>query len=213
MTSLSNLVPKAELSAYQRWELGSLAEAANTQLGGGHGVDSAGDCRHEADVANEEARRNGHAEGYAAGMIQALEARARLAALLASLSENGNEHRQHLLDEVLNFSLLLAQRMVGEALSIRRELVLPLVSAALKELPQVNQSVQLMLNPADVELVRGFLAAEPTPVACALVADAAIAPGGCRIVTERCEVDATLQTRWRRVLATLGCDDEWLEPV
>ena len=28
MTSLSNLVPKAALSAYQRWELASLSDAA-----------------------------------------------------------------------------------------------------------------------------------------------------------------------------------------
>ena len=213
MTSLSDLVPKAELSAYQRWELGSLADSANTQHDGGHGVDSAMDCGRQADVVREEARRNGHAEGYAAGMILAQETRARLAALLASMSENGSEHRQQVLDEVLSFSLLLAQRMLGKALSIRRELVLPVVGAALSELPQMNQSVQVMLNPADLELVREFLAAEPTPVACTLLADVAIAPGGCRIVTERCEVDATLQTRWRRVLATLGCDDEWLEPV
>lgn len=212
MTSLSDLVPKAELSAYQRWELGSLALAGDTPHDDGAG-EFATDARREAAVAAEEARNKGHAEGYAAGMAQAQDARVRFETLLASMTENAGEHRQRLLDELLDFALQLARRMVGEALTIRPELVLPVVSAALRELPHANQSAQMLLNPADLELVRGFLAAEPVPVDCTLLADAAIAPGGCRIVTERCEVDATLPTRWRRVLANLGCDDEWLESV
>jgi len=210
MTNLSDLVPKAELSAYQRWELGSLADMSNTRHDGDRGVDAALKSRDDAAVAKEEARKHGHAEGYAAGMVQAEEMRTRLATLLASMSEVAGEHRQQLLDEVLNFSLLLAREIVGETVAVRREVVLPVVSAALRELPQLSQSVQVLLNPDEVELVRGFLAAEPTPVGYTLLADATIARGGCRIVTERCEVDATLQTRWRRVLANLGCTDEWL---
>jgi flagellar assembly protein FliH len=39
-----------------------------------------------------------------------------------------------------------------------------------------------------------------------------VAPGGCRVDTEQCEIDATLPTRWRRLLAGLGRSDDWLEP-
>ena len=213
MISSSELVPKAELSAYQRWELASLTEAADivTEADRAAGWNTAGE--REAAAVQEQTKKEGYDAGYAAGIAQAEDARARLAALLASMTDNAGAHRQHLLDEVLDFSILLARQMVGEALAVRRELVLPVVSAALKQLPQMSQSVRLLLNPADLELVRAFLAAEPTPVGCTLLADATIAPGGCRIVTEQCEVDATVQTRWRRVLANLGCSDEWLAPA
>jgi flagellar assembly protein FliH len=70
-----------------------------------------------------------------------------------------------------------------------------------------------MLNPSDVELVRTFLAEEPLPQRFQLVADVGVAPGGCRIETEQCEVDATLPSRWRRLLANLGRSDDWIEPV
>jgi flagellar assembly protein FliH len=99
---------------------------------------------------------------------------------------------------------------VGGALTARRDLVLPVVSAALKQIPQLSQGVQLLLNPADLELVRTFLAAEPGLVACTPLADASIAEGGCRVVAEHSEVDATMQTRWSRMLANLGCSGEWL---
>ena len=217
MISSSDLVPKAELSAYQRWELASLTEASDilTDADRAAGWNAPGErqAAAAAELAQKDGYSTGYATGHAAGIAQAEDARARLAVLLGSITENAGGHVQQLLDEVLDFSLLLARQMVGEALAVRRELVLPVVSAALKELPQMSQSVQLLLNPADLELVRAFLAAEPAPVAPSLLADAAIAPGGCRIVAEQCEVDATVQTRWRRLLANLGCSDEWLAPA
>src|SRR5450631_426615 len=217
MISSSDLVPKAELSAYQRWELASLAETSAILSAADRAAGWNTTGEREAAATEAQAQADGYnagfATGYATGIAQAEDARARLAALLESMTENAGGHVQQLLDEVLDLSLLIARQMVGEALAVRRELVLPVVSAALKQLPQMSQSVQLLLNPADLELVRAFLAAEPAPVAPSLLADATIAPGGCRIVAEQCEVDATVQTRWRRLLANLGCSDEWLAPA
>lgn len=210
MTNSSDLVPKAELSAYQRWELGSLTEAGDFLTDADRAAGFTTPDEREAAVAGEQAQKDGYAAGYAAGIAEAEEMRTRLAAVLASIAENAGGHRQQLLDEVLDFSILIARQLVGEALAVRRELVLPVVSAALKQLPQMSQSVQVLLNPADVDIVRAFLAAEPTPPGCTLLADGTVAAGGCRLVTDQCEVDATVQTRWRRLLANLGCSDEWL---
>jgi flagellar biosynthesis/type III secretory pathway protein FliH len=44
-----------------------------------------------------------------------------------------------------------------------------------------------------------------------LVADPGVGPGGCIIDTPRANVDGTLATRWRRSLAAIGRDDEWVE--
>jgi flagellar assembly protein FliH len=241
MTSLSNLVPKAALSAYQRWELASLSDAAEPDANANCApLASAGEVANDADeraaeqAAKEQTRKDAYAEGYAAGktaghaegcaqgytegraagfaagMKEAEEARDRLNALMPSIAENAAARRQQVLDEVLDFALQVARQMVGQALAVRRELLLPVLAAALERLPQMSQSVQLALNPADLDVVRTFLAEQPTPVACALVADSTIVPGGCRVVTEQCEIDATVETRWRRLLANLGCADEWL---
>jgi flagellar assembly protein FliH len=90
--------------------------------------------------------------------------------------------------------------------------VLPAVTAALRQLPQSTQRVALRLNPADVALVRERLVADPDGPRVALVADAAIAPGGCQMETEHASIDATPAARWRRLLAGLGRSDDWIEP-
>ena len=51
------------------------------------------------------------------------------------------------------------------------------------------------------------------PLGCQLIADVGTAPGGCRLETEQCEVDATVPSRWRRLLANLGRSDDWIEPA
>jgi len=40
-----------------------------------------------------------------------------------------------------------------------------------------------------------------------------ISSEGCRLETEQMEVDATVPSRWRRLLANLGRSDDWLEPA
>jgi flagellar assembly protein FliH len=193
------------LSAFQRWELASLdAEPAR---------DTASiDPKALAD-ARAAAEAEGRAAGYAAGLAAANGERAALTALLAKLSSAAGDHEQRLVDEVLDLALVLARQLVGEALAVRREFILPIVSAALKQLPQSTQRVELMLNPSDVELVRNFLGTGEFAGRCQLVADASIAPGGCLIETEQSGIDVTVPSRWRRLLAALGRSDDWLEPV
>jgi flagellar assembly protein FliH len=44
------------------------------------------------------------------------------------------------------------------------------------------------------------------------VSDPSVQPGGCRIETPQGEIDATVATRWRRVISTLGVDQPaWTE--
>ena len=44
-----------------------------------------------------------------------------------------------------------------------------------------------------------------------VVEDHRIEPGGCRISSPNCEIDATLATRWKRVIAGLGRDASWID--
>lgn len=210
MTNSSDFIAKAQLSAYQRWELASLTEGSGGFADETCATTSADRERELAD-AKEAALREGYAAGYARGIAAASEARERLAAVLASIDDAAAEQRQQVLDGVLDFALLLARHMIGETMAVRRERVLPVVAEALHQLPAMGSNARVLLNPTDVELVRSFLAAEPTAVDCKLTADASIAAGGCRVVTAQCDIDATVPTRWRRLLANLGCTDEWLE--
>ena len=200
-------VPRAQQSAWQRWEMASFDRVPPESVGPTQAEIEA----QRADVVAQAAA--GHAEGYAAGMAAAAADQAQLHALLPALATSAADHEQRLVDEVLDLALVLARQIVGEALAVRRDFILPVVSAALHQLPHSAQRTQLELNPADIRIVKTFLASEPTLPTCALIPDATIAPGGCRVETEQCSLDATTPTRWRRLLAALGRSDDWLEPA
>jgi len=68
-----------------------------------------------------------------------------------------------------------------------------------------------VLNPLDAAIVEAQLADGLQSGGWRVVADASVAPGGCRIETGSGEIDATLSKRWERVIATLGVEHEWLE--
>jgi flagellar assembly protein FliH len=196
---------RTRLSAYHRWELASLDAPP-----------ARGDGAVDAQVlatARAAAEAEGRAAGYAAGVAAADAERAALATVIGKLGSAAGDHEQRLVDEVLDLALVLARQLVGEALAVRREFILPIVSAALKQLPQSTQRVELMLNPSDVELVRTFLGTGEFGTRCQLLPDPSIAPGGCLIETEQSEIDVTVPSRWRRLLAALGRSDDWLEPV
>lgn len=192
----------SELSAWQRWELAALDERAQP----------APEAQQAAlELARAAATEAGRAAGYRDGAAAANAERERLAALVASLSGQAGGHAQRLADEVLDFAITVARHLVGEVLSVRREVVLPVVTEALRALPQTSQRVRLALHPDDVELVRAHFADGRDGRTIDVVADAAIAPGGVRLESEQAEIDATLTARWRHVLAGLGRHDDWLD--
>lgn len=198
---------RTRLTAYHRWEMASLAPSADRAAAGAP-VDPA-----LLAAARAAAQVEGRDAGYAAGLAAAAAEGARLATLLGKLASSAADHEQRLVDEVLDLALVLARQLVGEALAVRREFILPVVSAALKQLPQSTQRVEIALNPDDVAVVRTFLGDQSFGTRCQLVPDASIAPGGCRVETEQSEIDVTVPSRWRRLLAALGRSDDWLEPV
>lgn len=208
---MADALPRARQSAWQRWELASLDTLAPAQVDPELAARQA--IEQQAEIAAANARTAAHAEGHAAGLAAAQAETERLVAVLATISDHAGRHEQKLADEVLDLALVLARQLVGEALCVRREFILPIVAAALRQLPQSTQRVELRLNPADVALVRERLADDAEGPRAILVADPAIAPGGCLLDTEQASVDATPAARWRRLLAGLGRGDDWLEPL
>jgi len=197
---------RAQQSAWQRWELASLAAG-----------DGKVDARASADQASAATISAAHAEarerGFIEGMAAARDTVVRLERLIAVLGDHAAAHEQQLADEVLDLALVFARQMVGQALAVRRELVLPIVASALAQLPQATRHIELHLDPADVALVRSVIPADHPGPPVAIIPDPKVGPGGCIVDTEQASVNATTASRWRRLLAGLGRSDDWLEPV
>lgn len=164
-------------------------------------------AREQGYAAGQEA---GHAAGYAQGQAQARNEVLRLAGLLAQFNEALAGLDQQMAESMLALSLEVARQVLRQSLRIQPELILETLRQALAQLhtPQAT----LTLHPEDALLVRACLAeteADPRN-GTRILEDARISRGGCLVEAAGSQIDATLETRWRRTLESLGQTGEWL---
>jgi len=163
----------------------------------------------DMEARRREAEQAGYAAGRAAGMAAARADAARLAALLASAERALHLFEERLAGVLLDLAVDIARKVIQGELAMRREALLPVAREALALIAQDARAVQIHVHPTDAELLRTHLAEEIERGGWRVLDDPRIEPGGLRIVSSTGEVDATLATRWRRVLAALGQDHAW----
>jgi flagellar assembly protein FliH len=161
----------------------------------------------------EEAYRQGLAAGRQEAALQLDAERAALKSLSDAFQEMMQEFEQGLARDVLSMSLELSKLIVRQSLHVKPDLVLSVVREAVSGLVGLDEHTTVHLHPADAAFLREIarddsaLASLPWKI----VDDAGIERGGCRLETATTEVDATLETRWRRVIAALGREDSWID--
>lgn len=220
----SNAIPKEQLSAYQRWELASFGdERPSAQNRNAVHAEQAKRDTEAIATQREEARKQGHAEGHAeglaagrkagmdAGRADAARETARLRQLAESFGTEVARANEVVADDLLNLALDLAKAMLKTALKAQPELVLPVVSEAIRYLPSVQQPALLALHPQDAELVRTHMADELSKAGWRVTEDVQMTRGGCRVETASNQIDATPEVRWQRIAEALGKQSDWLE--
>ncbi|MDO8925432.1 MAG: flagellar assembly protein FliH [Sideroxyarcus sp.] len=200
---MSDVVTAPEkLTAWQRWELPNF-EAGALANTGGVPLPTASQLEEIEKLARDEGYRNGYAEG----MQKALQENQRLAALIDALSKQADEQ---VAQELLGLSLDIARQMLHQALKVNPELLLGVVREAIGTLPHFNQGAHLVLHPDDAALVRERMGEQLTHSGWKIFEDDRIERGGARIETANSQIDATLESRWDRVVAALGQDNSWM---
>lgn len=165
----------------------------------------------ELEALRSSARAEGHAAGHAEGLARGAQEAQELRALLDHLKALVEDLEQGIATDVLSLSLELAKLIVRRSLRVRPELVLEIIREAAKTFPDLGNGPRLILHPADAELVRQSVGEESVPMPWSLVEDPKMERGGCKFQNATTEIDATLENRWRRVVASLGRDDAWLD--
>lgn len=198
---MSDIATEPEkLTAWQRWELPNFEGGTR---GEGVGLPTAAQVEDIQRLAREEGYRNGYAEG----MQKAAQDRQRLNTLIEALS---NQMDEQISQELVELALDVAKQMLHQALKVKPELVLGVVREAIGTLPHFNQGAHLVLHPADAALVREQMGEQLTHSGWKVFEDARIERGGARIETANSQIDATLESRWKRVVGALGQNTEWL---
>ena len=160
--------------------------------------------------ARQEGYLAGHAEGMAAGKAQATLEAGRLQTLANAFSTEIATADEIISQQVLDLAMDLARAMLKSALTMRPELVIPVVREAVRYLPALHPPALLYLNPGDAVLVKDKIGDELTKMGWLLTEDAQLEAGGCRVETANNQIDASLPTRWQRLLAALSKNSDWL---
>ena len=202
----STVIPREKLSAYQRWELNS--------FDGGAASAAAAETARTDPRAQREGYAVGYREGMAAAKAEVTRAHAaqtaRLNELISGLAREVAQLDSQIADNVLDLVVIIARRMIGEALSVRPELVLDIVREALRLLGQARTPARLALHPDDAPLVREHLGDQCAAGGWTITEDSTVQRGGCRLDSAGGELDATLPARWQRAMAALGRPGDWL---
>jgi flagellar assembly protein FliH len=167
----------------------------------------------------------GYPEGLKAGEAKMMEAVKQMAAMVAKLGMPLAALDQPVEEAVVALALEVARCVIGDEVKRSREFLVGLVREAIAKVPLDMGAPRILLNPADLELVRR-LAPEIDEGNAVLVDDETIEPGGALIVADGenrqikdrrwnprtadgvSQVNLTLSARWRAVMLTLFDGEE-----
>ena len=199
----SRLVPKEQLPDFQRWDIGSFNRPKPEPQHEVVKLPTAAEVEAIQQQAYDEGYRTGIREAQAE--TQTLRQMAHTITQIAASAESG------IAEDIFNLALKVATQVIRESLKVKPELVIPVIREAMAAITGPQQNPALILNPADVALVKKHLGDLLSADGWKIIGDEQIQSGGCRVEWANGETDATLATRWQRVISTLGSNHAWLD--
>lgn len=159
----------------------------------------------------QEGHNKGFQEGRQQGEIEINNVITQVRGAFENLDEQLQTLDQQVAQNLLALAIDLTKKMTTQALVIQPELILSIVQDAIRQLPNTMQHLRLFLNPGDARIVRQYLNDQLTQENWEICEDDQMIQGGCRVEAGGSEVDASIETRWRRILATIGQKNDWIE--
>ena len=198
---MSKLITKEEAGEISAWELPDVA----TFAGGGRNLLTAKQIEAIQKQAYEEGFALGRKEGRNAGQAQIKASVQRLEQLMSALARPFAELDQRVEKELVNLAIAMTRQLIRRELKTDPGQIIAVVREALAALPVATRGVRVHLHPDDAALVRSALSVAEGEQAWKLMEDPALTRGGCRVVSETSQIDATVEARLNAIIAaTLG---------
>jgi flagellar assembly protein FliH len=219
------IIPKEQLTAYQRWELGGLESGQSPPVQATAAPEREEDVAVALPTAEElerihqqawqEGYRLGHEEGHKAGYETGVQdARVyleRLRLLAEAMDADRLRQDEQLAREVLELAMKIAQQVVRTSLKVKPMLMLAVVREAMANLPALTGHTRLVVHPEHAPFIRECLANEYAHLSWKVVEDPSLEAGGFRVENAHSELDASMEVRWRDIVTALGADTSWLD--
>jgi len=146
--------------------------------------------------------QEGREAGFSEGRVAAENEARQLHELAVQLKEALAKLDAEIAEELMSLAVELARKILQHALAVVPEALVSAIRTILQTLPQSR--AQIHLNPDDLALVRSYLGEVLDQSGHVLIEDESVTRGGCRVETPGAQIDATMETRWRRTIEALG---------
>lgn len=188
----------ADCRAWQVPDVGSTANARRRPM-------TARELEEIHNQARQEGFEQGLNEGRDAGREEFAQRLRLLDTAMQRLARPFEELDESVEQQLAQLAMLVARQLVRRELKTDPAQVIGVVREALAALPVAARDVRLAVNPEDAEMVRDALSLHDGEHAIRIVEDPVQSRGGCRVLTETSQIDATVESRLNAVIAnTLG---------
>lgn len=205
MKNLSKVISGDELSTYQRWVLPEVSNMNNTV--NSTSLSSMVTTSGQIEKIRKEAYQEGFQQGLRDGMAEGKEEHKKKAHHLDLIMKSFNaplsDLDEQVIEELVTLAMTIARHMIRRELKADPGEIMAVVREALSSLPVATRDINIYLNPEDVILVREALALSGDGDSYKFIEDPAITRGGCRIVTDTSQVDASIEKRLTALVAQL----------
>jgi flagellar assembly protein FliH len=229
--SHARFIPREELGAFAAWQPGSLhgdeassATPANTAAAmatatpaaaAEPGAPSAADAQRGAELAA--ARQAGYQDGYRDGLVAlegfkqsfAAQLSTQFGALYGRFDAQLAALDADIAAAVTQTAVRLARQVLRSELAAEPAGVARVAAEAVDALLLGARRITVRLHPQDLPLVAEGAADVLHSRGARLLADPAMARGGCVVESDLGAIDARIASRWAQAAAALGSDEPW----
>ena len=210
---MSRVISGEELGSCQPLQLPDVGGNALSS-GAGGGFITVGELQQIHKQAYEEGFTQGRKDGLVAGQSELKIQKDRLQNIVDSLSMPLANLDDQVIEELVKLVAAISRHMVRREIKMDPGQIIAIIRDAVGQLPMATRNVRLELHPEDAAVVREALSLDEGEQSWQIIETPVMSRGGCRVVTETSQVDATMEARYAAIVAALlGGERENDDPV
>jgi len=159
------------------------------------------------EVLQKQAYKEGYSQGFQKGLddgsAKINEQAARLQSVLNMLNKPLQELDDTVVEQMVDLSVTIAKMLIRRELKTDPGQVVAVVRETITALPAGSNSIRIMLNPEDSQLIRETMSLTEGEKGWEIIDDPLLNRGGCKVVTDTSEIDASVESRLTAIIAQL----------
>lgn len=207
---MSKIISKDRLEKVDTWGESPGAEgrvAAKPQLNSAVGMVTASQIETIQREAYDEAFNRGYDEGLQSGKKDIQTKVVQMQQVLQFLTKPMASLDHQVEQEMLKLLVVMFKHLVRREIKMESGQIIAVIREAISKLPVAARNIRVYLNPEDASTVREMMQLSKEEVRWQIVEDPVLTLGGCKVVTDTSQIDATLESRLNAVVANLLGDE------